>query len=72
MNRLPDDDTLAALIRFGFRRSDIADRFEVTMSAVSKRAKHLGFPPSDPVCSARGAHRTLITARVFLSHLRAA
>lgn len=72
IRRLPSDDTLAAIIRFGFRYADIADRFEVTIQAVSEHAKRLGFEPVDPVTMQRCARRPTVTARVFLSHIRAA
>lgn len=42
--KLPPDEVLAALIRFGFRYSDIADRFGVSSGNVSVLAKKLGFP----------------------------
>lgn len=43
--KLPPDEILAALIRLGFRYSDIAARFDVTSSNVGWLAKRLGFPP---------------------------
>jgi hypothetical protein len=46
--KLPSDEMLSALIRFGFRYRDIADRFDVNENQVSRRAKRLGFPPIAP------------------------
>ncbi len=72
IRKLPSDEQLAAIIRFGFRYTDIADRFGVTVQAVSKAAKRLGFEPVDPVTMQRCARRPSVTARVFLSNLRSA
>ncbi len=72
IRKLPPDDDLANIIRFGFRYTDIADRFGVTVQAVSKAAARLGFEPVDPVTMQRVARRPSVTARVFLSHIRAA
>ena len=72
IRKLPPDDDLAAIIRFGFRYADIAERFEVTIQAVSEHARRLGFEPVDPVTMQRCARRPAMTTRVFLSHIRAA
>lgn len=72
IRRLPSDIDLAAIIRFGFRYADIAERFEVSVQAVSNVAARLGFEPVDPVTMQRCARRPSVTARVFLSHIRAA
>ena len=72
IRKLPRDETLSAIIRFGFRYSDIAARFQVTVQAVSKAARRLGFRSVDPMMAQRHATRPMITTRVFLSHIRAA
>ena len=41
--KLPPDRILRAIIRFGFRYTDIADRFDVSVAAVSQKAQRLGF-----------------------------
>ncbi len=72
IRKLPPDQDLANLIRFGFRYSDIADRFEVTVQAVSATAIRLGFRPVEASVAQRHARQPVITTRVFLSHIRAA
>jgi hypothetical protein len=70
--RLPSDEDLANLIRFGFRYTDIADRFRVSVPAVSKAARRLGFRAVNQVEIHRGVRPVVFTTRVFLSHIRAA
>jgi hypothetical protein len=72
IRKLPSDHDLANIIRFGFSYTDIANRFQVTVQAVSEHATRLGFGPIDPVSMQRCARRPSVTARVFLSHIRAA
>lgn len=43
--KLPPDAVIAALLRFGFRASDIADRFDAEPSNVSAAMRRLGIPP---------------------------
>lgn len=51
MNKLPPGHILAALIRFGFRTGDIADRFDTSSAAVSQKKRRMGLemiPSSAP------------------------
>jgi len=43
--KLPPDRVVQALIKFGFRMSDIADRFDVPRPCVSAAARRLGLDP---------------------------
>lgn len=45
IRKLPPAPMLAALIRFGFTVTDIAERFDVGKSNVSEQARRLGIPP---------------------------
>lgn len=49
--KLPPDAVIAALLRFGFSTTDIADRFDASESRVSVAARRAGIPPISP-----GAH----------------
>ena len=42
--KLPPDAVVAALLRFGFRTSDIAERFDVSVPRVSVAARNAGRP----------------------------
>lgn len=46
--KLPPDAVIAALLKFGFRTSDIADRFDVTEPRVSAAARRAGCDPIPP------------------------
>jgi hypothetical protein len=72
IRKLPPDPMLSALIRFGFRYSDIARRFKVTCPAVSKAAHRLGFPPCDHRIIHRNVRQPLRSNRALLAQLRAA
>lgn len=43
--KLPPDAVVAALLRFGFRTTDIADRFDATVARVSAAARRAGVSP---------------------------
>lgn len=47
-SKLPPDDILKALIRFGFRVGDIAERFDVDPQRVSEAKKRMGLEMIPP------------------------
>ncbi len=59
--KLPPDQVVATLLRVGFRVTDIADRFDVTVGRVSLAARRAGVPPVEPgsTCGRRnGAYQS--------------